>query len=551
MHRPDRLANENVGDEDQGIYGRRKSASERQESSGGARDFPAEFEGILFQRSARGKIAERAEPPDFFRDLNLDQIVDAITAGREEYNLKPYFYTSLTDKAAISYRQEIMRDLKAEQLFECIKSFSSQMRSVGRHLKAGENSQYKYFGERWFLDAVAIYCEALLQLRKDLDNTAPMSRALQGFRRYLIRYLDSDRFKALLQESKKVKSGLQSIRYCLLIKNGSFTVRNYNAEENYTVAVEQTYEKFRQGNVKDYRANLPSLSGTSHIEAAILERVAQLNPDAFQALSDFCATNEIFAENPIVQFEREIQFYLSYLEYAEKLERSGLKFCFPEVSDKCKSVSSRDGFDMALAGKLLAEGGEVVCNDFILSRAERVFVVTGPNQGGKTTFARMFGQLHYLAGLGCPVPGSQARLFLFDRLFTHFEREEDMTTLRGKLQDDLMLIRRILDEASSNSIVILNETFSSTSVKDGVYLGSKLMERLLQFDLLGVYVTFLDELSSMNEKIVSMVATVAPDNPTVRTFKVERRSADGLAYALALAEKHKITYECLKERLQS
>ena len=91
----------------------------------------------------------------------------------------------------------------------------------------------------------------------------------------------------------------------------------------------------------------------------------------------------------------------------------------------------------------------------------------------------------------------------------------------------------------------MNELFNTTSARDGLFLSVRILERVTALDALCVCVTFLDELASLNEKVVSMVATVVPDDPATRTYKVVRRPADGRAYARALAQKYGLTYDQL------
>jgi DNA mismatch repair protein MutS len=508
------------------------------------------FHGILFEGPHDSTDVGEPEVPAFFSDLNLDQVIESVTSGRDEYNLKPFFYAPLTSLQAIGYRHEILRDLEGKALFGYVGSFARKMRAMREHRAQAAKLYYKYQKQAWFLEAAEIYCDAVSGLAYDLTLVDLQSRGFLAFRQYVTDYAKSDPFTSLVAETKALQDQLAEVRYCLEILGTRVRVSKYDSQLDYSLDVEKTFERFQQGAVKDYRVKFSNWVDMNHVEARIVDLVAQLNPEVFLGLDSYCDRHGSYVDRTVGAFDREVQFYVAYLEYVERFKAAGLTVCYPDVCDQSKEVFARDAFDVALANKLVAEKSPIVCNDFYLKEPERIFVVTGPNQGGKTTFARTFGQLHYLTSLGCPVPGSEARLFLFDQLFTHFEKEEDLKNLSGKLEDDLVRIHEILEQATANSIVIMNESLTSTTLKDALFLGRKVLEQLIRLDLLCVFVTFVDELASLSDTTVSMVSTVVPENPALRTYKLVRRPADGLAYAAAIAEKYGLTYERLKGRIQ-
>ncbi len=510
---------------------------------------PPRFSSILYLPGQDEAASAARTAPTYFHDLNLDQVVASITAGKDDYDLAPFFYTSLKSVEQISYRHEVMQDLEVAEVTASIDSFANAFRKMRENLTQIEKLYYKQQKERWFLHAVEIYCPAVQTLHEQLARANLSSRGLRAFRDYLGGYIQSDRFAALCNAMTRLQDSLALVHYCIQIRGDTFKVRKYEEEQDYSVDIVGAFKKFQQGATKNYLVEFHELVNANHIEAKVLEFVALLYPQLFTDLEIFVRDNQDFADPTLVRFDREIQFYTSYVDYIHRFRQVGLRFCYPSVSPDSKEIEALETFDLALATKLLSENASMVINDFHLRGPERIFIVSGPNQGGKTTFARMFGQLHHLASIGCPVAGGSAQLYLFDAMFTHFEREEDIKNLHGKLQDDLVRIHEILEHATPRSIVVINEIFNSTTLRDAVFLARKMMDCIIGLDLLCVCVTFLDELASLGEKTVSMVSTVVPDNPAVRTFKLLRRPADGRAYAISIAEKHRLTYEWVRKRV--
>lgn len=144
------------------------------------------FKSILFKKKEAIEKKATVEMPDFFIDLNLNQVIDAVTKDKELYDLKPFFYTPLHDKDTIIYRQEIMMDMESADLFGYIRSFAQGILDMHRLLPKEEDNYYHYEKERFFLDAIHIYCNTIISLDNNLKKANLQSAGFRADRKSVV-----------------------------------------------------------------------------------------------------------------------------------------------------------------------------------------------------------------------------------------------------------------------------------------------------------------------------------------------------------------------------
>ncbi len=511
-----------------------------------------EFQSIL-QNEGSSEWPATTREPGCFADLNLDQIVGAIVTDYEEYDLMPFFRQMPGSLETVVYRQEVMRDLEVSFVRNSIIAFSLELRKAREFLGYGKTLHNPDQRRKWRLDAAMRYCSAVLGLETALSSKGlPMasglsSQGLRQFSAWLRAYRNSAEFTAFHAQTEGLHQEATRIRYRLEMGRDRVVVGEDDADTDYCEEINATFAPLIDVPFNEQIHFFADLE-MSMLENRILEIVKDKHLETFVKLEKWCDEHPDFLDDTLVRFDREVQFYLSFLSFLAPLQKHGFCFSYPDMSID-QHLEITEGYDLALAAKCMESGTDLVPNDCLLSGSERLMVLTGPNQGGKTTYARALGQILYLAALGCPVPARKARVFLCDTIYTHFSVEEDIGAQSGRLQEELLRVRAILERATGHSLIILNELFSTTTTRDAHAMGKRILDHFAALDCFCLYVTHIHELAQSSPKAVSLVAAVQEGNSDVRTYRILRKPADGQAYAHAIAAKYHLDYRSVKDRV--
>ncbi|MEN8906807.1 MAG: hypothetical protein ABF289_12690 [Clostridiales bacterium] len=504
-----------------------------------------EFQSILFNKRNQYCLNESVYEPEFFCDLNLDQLVNDIVENKEEYNLKPFFYLKLKNVEDINYRLDIMKEFDNNNLYSIMYDFSANMKRFKEYKEYSETLYFDYQLNKWFLDSADLYCRIVLELNEKISILKFDSLGFRLFQGWIESYINSDEFKIFSQLTFEMEELFSNIKYNLKIFKNKVLVTFEKSEGNYCDTLSKCFDKindkkfdFKLGIFKDVKIN--------PIEDLIIKAIKEEKTELFERLSKYRNDFSNFENEKIMNFIREIQFYISYIDFMNKLRKKGYVFSYPKFSDT-KIVEFKNMYDLALANKNSKE--TIIRNDLFLEREENVLILSGPNQGGKTTYARAFGQASYLAFIGCPIACDESKIYLFDNVYTHFSNDENINIDTGKLKEELVRLEKIIKRITPNSLLILNELFATTTTYDGYNMGKDLIEYLIELECVCLYVTHIFELSKLSRKIVNLVACV--DSSKNRTYKILRKDSDGKVYANTIAEKYDLSYKSLKKRLSN
>ena len=205
----------------------------------------------------------------------------------------------------------------------------------------------------------------------------------------------------------------------------------------------------------------------------------------------------------------------------------------------------------------LAIDDEIVTNDFAFDDEARIFVLTGPNRGGKSVITVAVGASQALCQLGLPVPATSARISVADGIFTHFPEGADDTIDKGRLGEECARLKEIFDAVTPDSMILLDESLSSTGAYEATYIASEILSGFAALRCRGIFSTHLHDLAagiadvnarSLERGGIKIDTLVAGIEEGRRSFKIYRAKPDGKSYAKDIADKYGLSFEGLMQR---
>lgn len=539
-------------------------------------------------------------------DLSLDYICKALTKNEYEQNVIMKIMTEITDDVeTVKYRADVFDDfLRFPNLRVALSELLEELgdlRDISRFQKDTEASTlWKLINRLREIDG---YVNCITKIKGCLESIDIRSEGLLNLKKEVSDIYDNSGFpelKADIAETfakvQRVKSVTIGVNLDDLLRPKNAGILSLNDKAFTSSGLMQHFMKFTSNgddihfgteiyDLKRFHPSSPKIKesdigigtldavptdGNPHITASGLTGADPLSDSLKKAVTDIMRKTVRDIQSVLTKYVNisgytlsalmpEIVFYIRWAELVEKINAKGLQMCKPTILPlDSREIFARGIYNLKLAIKRVnGEEFGIVANDIDFDdKTGRIFILTGPNRGGKTTFTQAVGLAVLLAQNGIYVPCNEFKLSPCDNIFTHFPADENDTVDLGRLGEESKRLAEIFDIATENSLLLLNESLATTNVSEGLFIAKDVVRAMRYLGVRSVFNTHmhdlakeLDVMNSETEGKSSVQSLVTGVDRGERSFRVYISPPQGSSYARDIAKKYGVTFEQIKANI--
>ena len=521
---------------------------------------------ILFAENSERKTVELK--PETVKDLAIQEIVDSIAENETEMLIVRDIFTHIpTDTRDIRFRSEILQDfLNNEKLSEELTEALSYIRTLKNYGSSkilqieGDNTLYVMLEH---LRELSVYVNASEAIVDCLKNNEIKSAGLKNVLSNMEKIVNDEKFEIAKTDINKMLEHMSNVR-------GAYVGVNFTPDLNVEMvtAVEfvpyRIRSKYKFAEIAAFISNVNNsaaatnsvgkpMAPTRVIDPLLVSMTPLIEKHLRRHLTRIKMIIHKYIKldsTSITEMFEGLTYYLAMARFGRRLRKENCEICMPEIKDtEGISLDIRDLYNVRL---FLAQEKNIVKNDFSFSPKENIFILTGPNRGGKTIIEQALGIISIMASIGSFVTASSCVGRPFHNILTHFPIDENLTINYGRLGEEAVRIKEIVSETDDKTLILFNETYSTTSAADGLYLSKDLLRILKEKGTAVIFNTHIHEVARSIDEMnkwdgeSDMVSLVMEIKDNMNTFHVKRSDPESKSYARNIAEKYGITYEQMK-----
>ena len=516
---------------------------------------------------------------DVIRNLSLDHIIQHVTASNAERNMIKRMMTQIEcDPDVIRFRCDIFEDIiRFPELRNKMKDLLEQldfMKSIGGNFVEENASSIWQLVNR--LRELEVYIDCITEIKETLQKFPVKSEGLKQLRDYVssvyndsgFKYLSED-IKELLTETDEIKSITLGVNLDSMFRPVEVGIMSINKERIEHSGIMKKFNKFIEflplvGDLLDGKnvdmTRMRSV-GTSAEDDPLMKNLCNAVTDMLGStvkhLKNKLSRYVNVSGYALTRFIPDFTFYIRWADFCSKIMEMGMPMSRPEIlAPEKNSLNSKGIYDLKLAIQNL-EGAniDIVSNDFEFATENGIYIMTGPNRGGKTTFTQSIGVLFVLAQNGIFVPAQSLHISPCDNIFTHFPADENQTVNLGRLGEESKRISEIFASATDRSLLLFNESLATTSFTEGLYIAKDVVRAMRRLGARTIFNTHMHELATDLDSInhldggMMVASLITGIHEGRRSFKVYIAPPEGISYAKDIAEKYGVTYEQLEHSI--